>query len=181
MDREILFRGISKETKAMVYGAHFTLHHDDQRTHIHHFIIPENTPIPKEKPIGEIQIEVDPATVGQFTGVYDGTKWEELSQQEKDRWLKKHSVKEWNGRRIFEGDIVKTHYANAVKSDFVETVVFHNGRFCANSNISETGQWWTSLADGVPHVSFDKSVYMESCKVIGNIHDNPELLKEVTE
>ena len=101
---------------------------------------------------------VDPATVGQFTGLTDK-----------------------NGKKIFEGDIVKTHYANAVKSDFVETVVFHNGRFCANSKISETGQWWTSLADGVPHVSFDKSVYMESCEVTGNIHDTPELAKEESE
>ena len=103
-------------------------------------------------------IQVDPTTVGQFTGLCDK-----------------------NGVKIFEGDIVKTHYANAVKSDFIETVVFHNGRFCANSKISETGKWWTSLADGVPHVSFDKSVYMESCKVIGNIHDNPELLEEKSE
>ena len=101
---------------------------------------------------------VDPATVGQFTGLCDK-----------------------NGVKIFEGDIVKTHYANAVKSDFIETVVFHNGRFCANSKICETGEWWTSLADGVPHVSFDKSVYMESCKVIGNIHDTPELAKEEAE
>ena len=103
-------------------------------------------------------MDVLPETIGQFTGLTDK-----------------------NGVKIFEGDIVKTHYANAVKSDFIETVVFHNGRFCANSNISETGQWWTSLANGVPHVSFDKSVYMESCKVIGNIHDNPELVKEEAE
>ena len=101
---------------------------------------------------------VDHTTVGQFTGLCDK-----------------------NGKKIFEGDIVKTHYANAVKSDFIETVVFHNGRFCANSKISETGKWWTSLADGVPHVSFDKSVYMESCEVTGNIHDNPELTKEESE
>jgi hypothetical protein len=33
------------------------------------------------------------------------------------------------------------------------------------------------LPDGIPHPVFDKSVWMDWCEVIGNIHDNPELLK----
>ena len=149
MDREILFRGKvtglplylqdKKKVGTWVYGSYLSY--------------------PTAQIVDlEDEYVVDPATVGQFTGLCDK-----------------------NGVKIFEGDIVKTHYANAVKSDFIETVVFHNGRFCANSKISETGKWWTSLADGVPHVSFDKSVYMESCKVIGNIDDNPELLEEESE
>lgn len=84
MSREILFRGVSKETKQIVYGAYFALHHNDHRTHIHHFIIPDNVAIPREKPIGEIQVEVDPATVGQFT------EWEDD-----------------NNEKIFDGDILQ--------------------------------------------------------------------------
>lgn len=81
-----------------------------------------------------------------------------------------------NGKKIWEGDIVKTHYANTKKSDFVEIVVFHNGQFCAfhsNNNYKQ----WAMLYDGVEHLAIDKSVYMDSVEVIGNIHDNSELLK----
>lgn len=95
---------------------------------------------------------VDPSTVGQYTGLTDR-----------------------NGVKIFEGDIIKSHYANAPNSDFTEYVVFHNGRFSATN---DNAHWWTMLADGVRHLSQDKSAYMEWCEVIGNIYDNPELLKD---
>lgn len=96
---------------------------------------------------------VDPAAVGQFTGLTDR-----------------------NGKRIFEGDIIKTRYANVPKADFIEEVVFHNGRFCAL--YKKLGcEMWQRLADGVPHHPGDRSAYMEWCEVIGNIHDNPELLE----
>lgn len=65
--KEIKFRGKRIDNGEWAYGAYFCLHHNDERQHIHHFIIPDNTQIPKEKPIGEIQVEVDPATVGQYT------------------------------------------------------------------------------------------------------------------
>ena len=85
-------------------------------------------------------------------------------------------MKDKNGRRIFEGDIVKTHYVNTRKNDFVEQVVFHNGRFCSLYKLSEHGRMWANLPDGIPHLPQDKTPYMEWCEVIGNIHDNPELL-----
>ena len=94
-----------------------------------------------------------PETVGQYTGLTDN-----------------------NGVRIFEGDIVKTHYANAQKSDFIEQVVFHNGKFCAYFS-NQLCKQWANLYDGTEHLPQDKSVYMDSVEVIGNIHDNPELLK----
>ena len=154
MSREILFRGKRVDNNQWTEGFLSFIYTDGRNSN--GFIYTDKAQI--YSPVEVRSHDVYTSTVGQFTGLCD-----------KD------------GKKIFEGDIVKTHYANAVKSDFIETVVFHNGRFCANSKISETGEWWTSLADGVPHVSFDKSVYMESCKVIGNIHDTPDLAKEEAE
>ena len=103
--------------------------------------------------IERLTFDVIPETVGQYTGLTDK-----------------------NGVRIFEGDIVKTHYANAQKSDFIEQVVFHNGKFCAYFS-NQLCKQWANLYDGTEHLPQDKSVYMDSVEVIGNIYDNPELLE----
>ena len=113
----------------------------------------ENLPAEMKNEDGVGGIEIDYRTIGQYTGLTDK-----------------------NGKKIFEGDIVKTHYANAQKSDFIETVVFHNGKFCGFYENNGCKQW-TTLYDGVPHLAIDKSVYMDSVEIVGNIHDNPELLE----
>lgn len=102
----------------------------------------------------EFCAQVDPSTIGQFTGLRDK-----------------------NGVKIFEGDVVKTHYANAKKCEHTETVVFRGGKFMAEGQIGETGKCWAPLWDGPQHLAIDKSVYMDEVEVIGNIHDNPELLR----
>ena len=70
--KEILFRakrkGWQKSDKTeWIYGFYFCLHHNDGRTHMHHFMIPLNADLSKDRKIGEIQVEIDPNTLCQYT------------------------------------------------------------------------------------------------------------------
>ena len=53
--------------------------------------------------------EVIPESVGQFTGEYDCTSWDELTLKEKKIWLsdKDNTERNWRGKRIYEGDILQ--------------------------------------------------------------------------
>lgn len=59
----------------------------------------------EEKPHILNKYKVDPETVCEWTGLYDGTKWEELSLEEQKKFLP-YTSKEWQGKPIFEGDIL---------------------------------------------------------------------------
>ena len=86
---------------------------------------------------------VDPATVGQFTGLYDK-----------------------NGKKIFEGDIIKTDYHE------LKMAVCYNTRLASFS--LENRHWM------YPHY-FEEAVRTKDVEVIGNIHDTPDLAKEESE
>ena len=90
----------------------------------------------------EVIYSVSTKTIGQYTGLTDK-----------------------NGKKIFEGDIVK--YTSG--SDcFYHKVVFETRNFCCYFGIviSDTETWGFGME--VPPSMFE---------VIGNIHDNPELLE----
>ena len=90
--------------------------------------------------------KVDPSTVGQFTGLTDK-----------------------NGKRIFEGDIVRFAERRIGGEDvsIVEQVGFDEGGFCTNRYF--LNNW---LRNGIYGIT-----KLEGIEVIGNIHDNPELLE----
>ena len=92
---------------------------------------------------------VFPETVGQYTGLTDK-----------------------NGKKIFEGDVIHREYTlihgerKTTREEQIGVVVFKKGEFRANV-VKGKGTWF-----GIGVVW--KGDYIE---VIGNIHDNPELLK----
>ena len=90
---------------------------------------------------------VDENTIGQYTGLTDK-----------------------NGKKIFEGDIVLDHFTSQKG-----IVTFCQGTF--DSGIYKYNGWVCKGFDGT--VDFRELVFYEDtdCEVIGNIHDNPELLK----
>lgn len=130
--RTIKFRGKSIDGKEWLYGD-LVSSADEKR-----FAILVND---KES---YDECEVDPETVGQFTGLMDK-----------------------NGAEIYEGDIIGCHNPR------IKHLIFYNekqGRYMAalNGDIEN---------DFVGVCGLDDSRWNGSKKVIGNIYDNPELLK----
>lgn len=118
------FRGKRVGGGEWVYGD--LLHDKDGRPHI----VPKGQELDFDDDMFEIY-EVEPATVGQYSG-----------------------LKDKNGREICEGDIVRWN-------EYIGEAIFKSGMF----------------ARKVKNVSASLSSLLLATEVIGNIHDNPELLK----
>lgn len=89
----------------------------------------------------DIYFEVDPATVGQYTGLTDK-----------------------NGKKIFEGDVVKHFNDNSNPENFDTGVILWNQYAC---------QWERTSFGHTDHYKIAPCCQYE---VIDNIHDNPEFL-----
>ena len=101
----------------------------------------------------------------QSTGIYDNTKFEDLSEKEQEEWLESgKTADEWKGWEIFEGNIVEIIYD---EEPFTGVVVYDLGEtdFKATNGNEDYGNNFQYLTVG------------ESIKVIGNVHQNPELIE----
>lgn len=126
--REIKFRGKRLDNGEWIYGSLLVSHFKDDKK--------ERYFITQFSGNYTFEHEVDPATVGQYTG-----------------------LKDKNGKEICEGDILTDKYES------IGTVDWYNAGFVVNFGDVDIFQ----IAD-----CFDESYQMW---LIGNIHDNPELLK----
>lgn len=82
-----------------------------------------------------------------------------------------------NGTKIFEGDIV-------TYEDAVEDCVGYRGGVFLNCGSVEISEWDGICFTNRQTVEMDYLYESETtvcCEVIGNIHDNPELLRSDTE
>lgn len=169
MDREILFRGKRTDTKEWVYGYIVRVHHRGKKGKIESYFF---------NALDELgwsyECVVSAETVCQYTGLNDSMKWEELSEGEKEKFLSElnhiedrmNAKEDWNGRKIFEGDIVDR------KVKFPEIVVFHDGDWVLDYSYAsgkESGYNYCNLGFYAKERG--------GVKVIGNIFDNPELLE----
>lgn len=108
---------------------------------------------PNIRPIGTLNSYiVFPGTVGQFTGMTDK-----------------------NGKKIFEGDILRI----ARRSD-------DTGRYYIpplNYPVNVVVKWdmcawmWETICDDKRYICFPEAWCHYECEIIGNTHDNPELMK----
>ena len=97
-----------------------------------------------------IEEKVIPETIGQYTGLTDK-----------------------NGRKIFEGDIVSTKYKLG-RGGYYVFEVYYNENLCQFALTINSGSYtknkqydWLQLT----------SLKANKVEIIGNIHDNPELLE----
>lgn len=74
-------------------------------------------------------------------------------------------LKDKNGVKIFDGDIVREH-----ANDY--TPIYQNGIYMAY-NVDKINDPYVSTQFNV--------IWRNGCEVIGNIHDNPELMEELDE
>ena len=109
----------------------------------------------------------------QFTGLHDATKWEDLTDAERDEWIKAgHTKEDWKGRRIFDGDIVGFTAENELwEPQYYEgTVYFCDGTFWVDCGKDSDD---CDVLFSIGHAKLCD----ESLQIIGNIHDNPMMLE----
>ena len=104
--------------------------------------------------------EFDDIILMQSTGLHDSTKFEDLSEEEQEEWLKSgKTADEWQGREIFEGDILTSQ-------DGTDGLI---SRFIVKRDEFYTG--FTPMnREGC---GFNRTM----CEVIGNVLQHPELLE----
>lgn len=158
MKRQIKFRGKSSICDNWLYGyllcigyQYYIAEENDFDTDGHHI-----------KQVQDMPLDVEAETIGQFTGLYDET-----------------------GKEIYEGDILKFFYIayysrfdSALKVYRIGEVAFVDGCFRLINLIDYDGIDLKKKSELQPCKGYDMEFHSNFCSVIGNIHDNKDLLNK---
>lgn len=148
--REILFRGKRTDNGEWVYGAfsEYDVKLDERGE-----IIVYRDPCIIDYSDELLWNEVDPETVGQYTGLTDK-----------------------NGRKIFEGDVLRIARSSNGNGDYYFPPLEYPVKVVVKWDLCA---WmWETLCKDKRYIRFPDAWYHYECEVIGNAHDHPELLEE---
>ena len=129
--RTIIFRGFNRKNKQWLYGFYL-------QNRGGHFICPDEFATGKTWE----DYEIDPETLGQFTG-----------------------LKDKNGKEIYEGDLVHVNCFGNRRVDYQ----------CGEWVLTACNDGWIALSDLDDMVGIGDDLL--TVEVIGNIHDNSDLLQ----
>ena len=148
MGREILFRGKRKDTGEWVEGSYVLLEEI-------HFIIPPQLEI-DDNLCAEVPkfVLIQPETLGQYTGVEDK-----------------------NGKPIYEGDIVTNKWCFYHEHSVVKFGEHKHWTMTSDYKCGMLGFYVDHPYDEHQSQRKDLMYFAGNCEVVGNIHDNPELLE----
>lgn len=157
MKREIKFRGYDPDTKRWYYGS---LVKQNKTTYVNSEDYDQN-PSNTEwfifwdemtdwcLPNRHLQGSVDPKSIGEYTGLHDK-----------------------NGREIYEGDTLKVTGVDG--GSYVASVRWFSDEGYPAFDLGSIPETWFYGANALATI-FQEGV--ETCEVIGNIFENPELLE----
>jgi len=106
--------------------------------------------------------ELNDLIVEQFTGLYDSTKWEDLTEKQRGEWSswRMYDAETWKGFPIFEGDTLE--YTD-LDSEIPITEIL-------NVEWSDEATGYIVQEKGEKQF-FSLFIVKGCCKVIGNIHE----------
>lgn len=171
MNREILFKAKRKDNGEWVEGNLITNERNENQKYIG-YIFDERNGVIEDFDL----IEVVSDTICQYTGLNDNTKWEDLTEVEKETFLsdwnykkgRRNKVEDWKGRKIWENDIISIHaYSYYEPEDDYFGVV----KYCTEDAC------WSLCSEASDIICECFGSYTTEIINHGNIFDNADLLE----